>query len=85
MKEKDYIEVEIAVGYDYFYVEETEFGEFRGREIIETVRIPIKDAKVIVQNQVSGLDYDDACELVKKYNKKKSILYLKKPFFKNIN
>ena len=71
MKQKDYIEIEVAVGYDYFYVKETEFGEHRGREVIETIRIPIKDAKTMIEHQIiNKLDYKDACAFAKKYNKK---------------
>ena len=66
---KDYIEVDVIVGYDASYREETELGVICGRELSETIRIPMEDAATIVQDQVHGLDYDVANELVKKYKK----------------
>jgi len=68
---KDYIEVEVVVGYDRSHREETESGVIRGIELSETVRIPMEDAAAIVQSQVLRLDYDAASELVKKYKNKK--------------
>ena len=66
---KDYIEVDVIVGYDSSYKEETELGIIYGTELSKTVRIPMEDAAAIVQDQVHRLDYDAANELVKKYKK----------------
>ena len=66
---KSYIEVDVVVGYDRSYKEETEHGVVCGVELSETVRIPIEDAVDIVQSQVLRLDYDAAIKLVKKYKK----------------
>ena len=66
---KDYIEVDVIVGYDSSYKEETELGIIYGTELSKTVRIPMEDAVAIVQNQIHKLDYDAANELVKKYKK----------------
>jgi len=66
---KDYIEVDVIVGYDSSYTEESELGVICGRELSETIRMPMEDAAIIVQNQVHGLDYDAASELVRKYRK----------------
>jgi len=66
---KDYIEVDVIIGYDASYEEETEYGIMCGIELSETVRMPMKDAVAIVQNEIHRLDYDAANELVKKYKK----------------
>ena len=66
---KDYIEVNVIVGYDESHEEQTEYGVVRGIELSETVRMPIEDAATIVQSQVLRLDYDAASELVRKYKK----------------
>ena len=66
---KDYIEVDVIVGYDSSYEEETEHGVMCGIELSETVRIPMEDAAAIVQSHIHRLDYDAASELVKKYKK----------------
>ena len=70
MTRKDYIEIEVKVGYDPTYTEESESGLMHGRELIETVRMPIEDAVAIVQNRVDKLDYYAAREFVKKYHEK---------------
>ena len=66
---KDYIEINVIVGYDSSHEEETEYGIMCGIELSETVRMPIEDAATIVQNQIHRLDYDAASELVRKYKK----------------
>ena len=66
---KDYIEVDVIVGYDPSHKEETEHGVMCGIELHETVRIPMEEAVAMVQNQAHRLDYDDANELVRKYKK----------------
>ena len=70
MKRKDYIEIKAAVGYDTSHTEETERGVEWGKELNETILMPIEDAKAIVQRYVYGLDYDEAREFVKKYSNK---------------
>jgi deoxyinosine 3'endonuclease (endonuclease V) len=66
---KDYIEVDVIVGYDASYREETEHGTICGIELSETIRMSMEEAATIVQNQVHRLDYDAAKELVRKYKK----------------
>ena len=70
---KDYIEINVIVGYDSSHEEETEYGIMCGIELSETIRMPMKDAVAIVQNQIHKLDYDAAIELVKKYKKYKNV------------
>ena len=69
MSKEDYIEIEVLVGYDQSYEERTEQGVLMGKELKETVRIPIGDAKDIVQSTVYRLDYGAAREFVDKYKK----------------
>ena len=57
------------VGYDLSHEEQTEQGVFMGKELKETVRIPIEDAKNIVQSTVYRLDYEAAREFADKYKK----------------
>ena len=69
MSKENYIEVEVMVGYDQSHEEQTEQGVFMGKELKETVRIPIEDAKDIVQSTVYRLDYGAAREFANKYKK----------------
>ena len=69
MSKKDYMEVEVMVGYDSSHEEQTDRGVFMGKELKETVRIPIEDAKDIVQSTVYRLDYGAAREFADKYKK----------------
>ena len=69
MSKKDYIEIEVIVGYDPDYSEQTEVGVMKGKEFKEIVRIPIEDAKDIVQSTVYRLDYGAAREFADKYKK----------------
>ena len=67
MKIKNYIEIEVAVGFDNKYSEKTEMGEFKGREILRTVRRPLGEAQRLIQESVRGLDYAEAVSFAEKY------------------
>ena len=69
MKKKNYIEIEVAVGYDKNYSEKTDIGEFKGREISKTVRLPIEEARRIIQESVRDLDYEQGAEFARRYRK----------------
>ena len=69
MSKDDYIEIEVSVGYDPLHEEKTELGVLLGKELKEIVRIPIEDAKNIVQSTVYRLDYEAAREFADKYKK----------------
>ena len=67
MSKKDYIEIEVFVGYDSEHSEQTEVGVLKGKEISKTVCISIDEAREQVQQAVYGLDYPEASEFAKKY------------------
>jgi len=69
MSKDDYIEIEVSVGYDLLHEEKTELGVLLGKELKEIVRIPIEDAKNIVQSTVYRLNYEAAREFADKYKK----------------
>ena len=69
MKKKNCIEIEVLVGYDSDYSEQTKVGVVKGKELSETICVPMKEARKILQQAVYGLTYEEAREFVKKYGK----------------
>ena len=69
MKKKDYIEIELATGFDRGYSEQTDTGVLKGREILQVIRLPIEEARLIIQESVRDLDYDQAARFAKRYKK----------------
>lgn len=69
MKKKNYIEIEVAVGYDKNYSEKTDIGEFKGKEIYEVVLLPVDEARRIIQESVRDLDYKQAARFAQRYEK----------------
>ena len=69
MSKKDYIEIEVRVGYDTEHEEQMEIGVIKGEEISKIVRIPIEEATRMVQEAVYELDYPQAKAFAEKYEK----------------
>ncbi len=69
MKKKNYIEIEVAVGYDKNYSKKTDIGELKGKEIYEVVLLPVDEARRIIQESVRDLDYKQAARFAQRYEK----------------
>ena len=67
MKKRNCIDVEVFVGYDSDYSEQTEVGVLKGKELSKTICIPMKEARKIIQQVVYGLNYEEAREFAEKY------------------
>ena len=69
MKKKNCIEIEVLVGYDSDYSEQTEGGVIMGKEVGKTICVPMKEAREILQQAVYGLSYEEGREFAEKYGK----------------
>ena len=69
MRKRGHIEIEVLVGYDPEYSEQTDVGVMKGKELTKTIHVPMKEARKILQQAVYGLTYEEACEFAKKYGK----------------